>query len=153
MSEAIRYRRAKFATRLLGDRLYTAGHAWLAEESPGLWRIGLTKFAIRMLGEAVELDFEIRPGAAIEKGDVLGWIEGFKAVTDLYSPLGGVFHGQNDELLADPELLKKDPFGRGYLYRVEGRPDEDCVDVQGYVAILDATIDKMLGESGGADNE
>ena len=46
------------------------------------------KFATRMLGEVVEFDFEVAPGDSIEEGQAIGWFEGFKAVSDLYTPLG-----------------------------------------------------------------
>ena len=62
MSGEVHYRRSRFSTRLLEDRLYTAGHSWLEREEGDLWRIGFTKFAVRMLGESVELEFEMTPG-------------------------------------------------------------------------------------------
>lgn len=143
--EEIHYRRSRFATRLRGDRLYTAGHYWLREED-GLWRVGFTKFAIRMLGEPVELGFEAKPGTAVKAGQVVGWIEGFKAVSDIYTPLGGTFEGGNPELDREIKLVHSDPYGRGWLCSVRGTPDKSCVDVHGYVSVLDATIDKMLGK-------
>ena len=53
----IRYKRSRFSTRLIESRLYTAGHGWLEKDGDS-WKIGFTKFAIRMLGEVVELEFE-----------------------------------------------------------------------------------------------
>jgi glycine cleavage system H lipoate-binding protein len=47
-------------------------------------------------------------------------------------------------LKSDITLLESDPYGRGWLYAVRGRPESESVDVHGYVTILDATIDKML---------
>jgi glycine cleavage system H protein len=145
-TEELHYRRSRFSTRLLGDRSYTAGHHWLRKEGDDLWRVGFTKFAVRMLGEAVELGFEVKPGAAIETGQAVGWIEGFKAVTDLYAPLSGRFEGANPALDAEIKLVQTDPYGRGWLYAVRGTPGKDCLDMNGYVSVLDATIDKMLGQ-------
>jgi glycine cleavage system H protein len=145
-AEEIHYRRSRFATRLFADRLYTAGHYWLRKEADGLWRVGFTKFAVRMLGEAVEMEFETKPGAPVETGQVVGWVEGFKAVSDLYTPLAGTFERGNPDLDADLALLQKDPAGRGWLFEVRGEPAPDALDVQGYTAVLDATIDKMLGQ-------
>ena len=144
-NDAIQYRRSKFSTRLPADRVYTAGHSWLKNEAGDLWRIGFTKFAIRMLGEAVEMDFEIAAGERIETGQVIGWIEGFKAVTDIYAPITGSFRGTNEDLVNDMELLRRDPYDKGWIYSIEGKPDSGCVDVQGYMAVLDRTIDKMMG--------
>ena len=143
--KVIQYRRSKFSTRLLTDRVYTAGHSWLKNEEGDLWRIGLTKFAIRMLGEAVEMDMEISQGDCIETGQVIGWIEGFKAVTDIFAPMTGAFRGSNEQLINDMELLRRDPYGKGWIYSIEGKPDSSCVDVEGYMAVLDRTIDKMMG--------
>jgi glycine cleavage system H protein len=107
----------------------------------------MTKFAIRMLGEPVEFDFEVATGAAIEIGDIVGWIEGFKAVTDLYCPMAGQFVGFNAALGEEIGLVHSDPYDRGWLYRMEGTPGKDCVDAAGYAAMLDGTIDKMMGSS------
>ncbi len=145
----IPYNRSRFSTRLLEDRLYTAGHSWLEREDEEVWRVGFTKFAVRMLGEIVELGFETEPGATVETGQVIGWLEGFKAVTDMYSPLGGRFEGFNPAVDADAALLSRDPYRRGWLFRVRGQPGDDCLDVHGYVALLDTTIDKMLGRRHG----
>ena len=144
-SREIRYSRSKYSTRLPTDRIYTAAHSWLKNEDGDVWRIGLTNFALRMLGEAVEMDFEIKIHDPVETGSVIGWIEGFKAVTDIYAPMTGSFQGTNEQLEDDLELLRRDPYGQGWMYSIEGEPDSSCVDAQGYAAVLDATIDKMMG--------
>ena len=141
------YRRAAFTTRLRGDRLYTAGHAWLLRIGDDVWRVGMTKFATRLLGEPVEYDMEVAPNAPVETGQVIGWVEGLKAVTDLYCPMDGRFSRANDGLAADMTFLMSDPYGRGWLYELAGTPGDDCYDVEGYAAVLDATIDKMTGKT------
>lgn len=138
------YKRARFTTRLPVDRRYTAAHFWLLEESPGVWRVGFTKFATRMLGDLVEYELSAKPGTHVDIGQEIGSLEGFKAVTALYSVAEGKMLGIGDDIAADITIVESDPYGRGWLYRVSGRPDPDSVDVHGYVAILDATIDKML---------
>ena len=145
----IPYNRSRFSTRLLEDRLYTAGHSWLEREDEEVWRVGFTKFAVRMLGEVVELGFETEPGATVETGQVIGWLEGFKAVTDMYSPLAGRFEGFNPAVDEQASLLSNDPYRRGWLFRVRGQPGGDTLDVHGYIALLDTTIDKMLGRRHG----
>jgi glycine cleavage system H protein len=138
------YKRARFLTRLPSDRRYTASHYWLIDETSGVWRVGLTKFATRMLGDLVEYEFAVQSGDTIEIGQDLGWLEGFKAVTTVYSVVGGAFLGLGDGLCSDITAVESDPYGDGWLYRVRGEPDPASVDVQGYIAILDATIDKLL---------
>lgn len=143
----LRYKRSKFSTRLPLERLYTQGHLWLWGHADGVWRIGFTKFALRMLGDPVEFDFEAPAGGEVATGDVLGWVEGFKAVSDVFSPLDGVFEGHNPELEDDIALLHKAPYDRGWLFGVRGEPDPSLLEAQGYADLLDATIDRMLGAS------
>lgn len=141
----VHYKRSRFATRLPGDRLYTASHFWILEAEPGTWRVGLTKFASRMLGDVVDLGFDVKPGDTVELGQSIGWLEGFKARTDLYTVVAGRFEGGNPQVDTDIDLVDSDRYGRGWLYAVSGQPDPDASDVQGYAKVLDATIDRLRG--------
>lgn len=142
--EVIAYRRARFATRLPADRYYTESHAWAAPAPEGGLRVGLTPFATRMLGEVVELDFEVSVGTRVETGQTIGWIEGFKAVSDLYAPLEGVFAGANPHLEEAPDDVHRSPFDAGWLYRLEEADPSGLMGVADYVGFLDATIDRMM---------
>lgn len=145
--EELRYKRSRFTARLPMDRLYTPSHFWVQHDAAtGVCRVGITRFAKRMLGDIVEFDFEINPGAAVEVGQVIGWIEAFKAVADLYCVAHGTFQGPNPAVLASAELIDKDPHGEGWLYSVTGQPDERAIDAPSYAKLLDGHIDKMLGE-------
>ena len=144
--EIVRYKRSRFSTRLPVERLYTRSHYWLRRDAEveGRWLIGLTKFATRMLGDLVELELSAAPGAAVEIGDEIGWIEGFKAVSGLYAVAGGTFVDGNKALAADITLLESDPYGAGWLYAVDGEPEPRAIGVHEYVEALDATIERML---------
>jgi glycine cleavage system H protein len=144
-AEFVPYKRSRFQTRLPKGQLYTQSHFWLAEMEAGLWRIGLTRFATRMLGEVVEHGFEVKPGDVVKVGQTIGWVEGFKALTDVYCVANGTFVGGNPDLDADTTLLDKDPYHRGWLYQVRGTPEPNALPVEGYIQLLDATIDKMQG--------
>lgn len=142
--ETVAYKRSRFSSRLPVQYRYTASHYWLRESEPGIWQVGFTKFATRMLGEMVEFDFKVASGARIEVGQVVGWTEGFKAMSDIYSAASGEFLGPNPELAENITLIDSKPYSDGWLYAVRGIPDPAHTDVHGYIAILDATIDKML---------
>jgi glycine cleavage system H protein len=144
--QTVYYKRARFTTRLPLAHRYDRSHFWLAEEAD-VWRVGLTKFATRMLGDLVECRFDLALGGLVAVGQTIGSIEGFKAVSDIYCVAAGEFAGSNPELEQDPTLLDRDPYDRGWLYRVRGRPTEAVMDVTGYIQQLDATIDRMLEES------
>jgi glycine cleavage system H protein len=113
--------------------------------------VGFTKFATRMLGDLVEYRFEVEPGGAITVGQQIGWVEGFKALSEVYSVVEGGFEGVNPELEREVTLVDSDPYRRGWLYQARGQAELAAVDAQGYAAILDATIDKMLEKQGGGD--
>ncbi|MAB80956.1 MAG: glycine cleavage system protein H [Planctomycetes bacterium] len=142
----VRYKRSRFSTRLPNELRYTAGHLWLRERPDHRWEVGITKFALRMLGDPVEIDFEVKAGERLQTGQIIGWVEGFKAVSDLFAPLEGTFVEVNRALEEDIGLMQSSPYARGWLYAIQGRPGADCVDVRGYVDHLDATIDRMLGQ-------
>jgi glycine cleavage system H protein len=144
--EELYYRRSLFRTRLLGDRLYTASHFWIQEHEPGLWRVGVTKFASRMLGDVVEIAFDVESGARVSVGDTIGWFEGFKARSDLYSVASGEFAGGNPELQDRIALIDDDRYRRGWLYAVRGTAEPNAMDMQGYAALLDATIARLKGQ-------
>ena len=137
------YSRSLFRTRLLGDRLYTASHFWIQEQEPGLWRIGLTKFASRMLGDVVEIGWDTTTGSHVDVGETIGWFEGFKARSDLYSVAAGTFEGSNPELVDRIALIDDDRYRRGWLYAVRGTSEPNAMDMHGYAALLDATIERM----------
>jgi glycine cleavage system H protein len=79
------YKRSTFVTHLPVTYLYSPSHYWLALESgtENRWRVGITKFAARMLGEIVDHQFEKAPGDPIAPGEINGSIEGFKAISDV----------------------------------------------------------------------
>ena len=144
MPETSFYKRATFVTHLPTECRYSPSHFWLRETEAGCWRIGFTKFATRMLGEIVEVQWEKADGAPVASGEIIGSIEGFKAISDLYSPAEGIFAGGNAALRADIELVSRDPYGAGWLYEIRGTPDAKCLDLAAYRALLDTTIDHIL---------
>ena len=149
----LHYKRSRFVTQLPVDCLYSPAHAWAAAQGENAWRVGLTKFAARMLGEMVDHGFEVQPGAKVSSGQIVGWVEGFKAISDLFCVVEGEFLGGNPLLKEKISLVNKDCYGEGWLYSVRGQPDERCMDVQTYVKLLDKTIDKILEKQKGDDIE
>ena len=142
--ETISYKRSRFSTRLPAGYRYSPSHYWLNEAESGVWRVGFTKFATRMLGDIVEFEFKVQPGATIQPGLVLGWTEGFKAMSDIFSAASGEFLGANPALAGSITLIDHDPYGEGWLYSVRGAPDPRSTDVHGYIVVLDAAVDQML---------
>lgn len=142
--KTLHYKRSHFATQLPVDYLYSPSHAWLARQPDGSWRIGLTRFATRMLGEMVDHGFEPAPGASVAHGQIVGWVEGFKAISDLYCVVAGEFLGGNPALKEKISIVDKDCYGAGWFYGAKGEPESKCIDVHAYRDLLDKTIDRIL---------
>jgi glycine cleavage system H protein len=145
------YKRSHFATQLPMDYLYSPSHAWVSVRDGGACRVGLTKFATRMLGEMVDHGFEIETGTPVQCGQIIGWVEGFKAISDLFCIAEGEFVGSNPVLKEKIRLITRDPFGAGWLYEVRGKPDTKCLDVHAYRDLLDKTIDRILAQQKGEE--
>jgi glycine cleavage system H protein len=113
--------------------------------------VGVTRFAQRMLGDLVEYGFEVKPDQPIEVGDIIGWIEAFKATTDIYCVGTGSFLQSNPVLEAHPARFDIDPYNEGWLYEFRGVIDPMAVDNAGYTRLLDLAIDKIQGKEAEMD--
>jgi len=102
------------------DRKYTKEHEWVQLEDAASRRalVGITHYAQDQLGDIVFFDLP-KPGAALKQLQKMGEVESVKAVSDLFSPVTGQVVETNPELAAHPELANQDPFGAGWLLRVQ----------------------------------
>ncbi len=98
---------------------YTREHEWVRIEDDGTTAtIGITDFAQRELGDIVFVELEPE-GTALGKNDVFGTVEAVKTVSELYMPLSGTIIALNEDLEARPELVNEDPYGGGWMIRVQ----------------------------------
>ena len=95
---------------------YTTEHEWLDGSTPAV--IGVTDVAAEALGDVVYLELP-EVGATIEAGSVVGEIESTKSVSELYSPVSGTVAEVNTEAVDNPEIVNQDPYGKGWLFKVE----------------------------------
>lgn len=96
---------------------YTKDHEWARIEGKTA-TIGVTHFAQDSLGDVVFIDVPAT-GTVVKQFAKFGEIESVKAVSDLFSPLGGKVVEINAEAKSNPELVNKDPYGKGWLIKVE----------------------------------
>jgi glycine cleavage system H protein len=95
---------------------YTKDHEWIRLDGKFGW-IGITDYAQGELGDIVYIDIPA-VGTAIVQGKSFGTIEAVKAVSDLYAPVSGEIVETNPELQAHPEVVNKDPYGKGWMVKV-----------------------------------
>ena len=116
------------------DRKYTKTHEWIKVEGAGA-TVGLTDFAVHAIKDIVYLELPAA-GKAAEAGKPFGIIESVKAVFDLNAPLGGKISAVNDALQNDFGPLTSDPYGKGWLLKLEGLSGDQA-------ALLDAAAYDM----------
>ncbi len=105
------------------DLLYSKDHEWVREEDDILV-IGISDFAQEELGDIVFAELpEVEE--EFETGDSFGVLESVKAVSDTFIPLGGKVVEVNEELLDHPELINEDPYGDGWLIKIDPFDDTE----------------------------
>jgi len=99
------------------DRKYTKEHEWIKIDGK-VGVIGITQFAQGELGDIVFLDLP-RVGTKAEREKPFGSVEAVKTVSDLYAPVSGTIVAVNEALVSEPDLVNKDPYGKGWMVRIE----------------------------------
>ena len=103
---------------------YTREHEWIYLEAGNTGKTGLTKYAESQLGDIVFLDLPA-PGTQVEQFKKMGEIESVKAVSDFFSPASGKVVEINTKAVDEPKLVNDDPYGAGWLVRLElSKPSE-----------------------------
>ena len=96
---------------------YTKEHEWIRVEGEEAY-VGITDYAQSQLGDIVFVEVETE-GDNLEGGDTFGSIEAVKTVSDLYMPIAGEVLEFNSELEDQPDLVNKDPYGKGWIIKVK----------------------------------
>jgi glycine cleavage system H protein len=117
---------------------FTASHEWVRVEGSTA-TVGITDHAQAQLGDVIFLELP-DVGATLAAGAKFGAIESVKAASDLYSPVGGTVAAVNGALNDHPELVNSDPYGEGWMLRLEGASDggADLLDEAGYTKLVGA---------------
>ena len=96
---------------------YTREHEWIRVEGEEAY-VGITDYAQSQLGDIVFVEVETE-GDNLEAGDTFGSIEAVKTVSDLYMPVSGEVLESDSELEDQPDLVNKDPYGKGWIIKVK----------------------------------
>lgn len=96
---------------------YTSDHEWIRVVGNEAF-IGITDYAQDELGDIVFIDIDTE-GDEVTKGNVFGTIEAVKTVSDLFMPVTGLVKEINSELADAPDLVNKDPYGKGWLIKID----------------------------------
>ena len=103
---------------LPGDLKYTKDHEWLRQEEDGSVTIGITDHAQEALGDLVYVELP-EVGQDLETGGEMAVVESVKAASDVYAPVSGNVIAVNEDLADDPEKINADPYGDGWIVRLQ----------------------------------
>lgn len=107
------------------DLYYTEDHEWLSVDG-NTATVGITDFAQSELGDIVFVETEFE-GTELDQGDVFGTVEAVKTVSELFMPVSGTIVDVNDDLQSAPEKVNDEPYGGGWMIRIE-MSDESELD-------------------------
>lgn len=111
---------------------YTAEHEWL-DQTSGTATVGITLYAADALGDVVFVKLPDL-GSEISAGGVCGELESTKSLSDLYAPVSGKIVETNQAAVDNPALINQDPYGAGWLFKVEVASVGDLLTAEQYQA-------------------
>ena len=117
------------------DLQYTKSHEWVRQEGDTA-TIGITDHAQDELGDVVFVELPSE-GDTFEAGDSFGTVESVKAVSDLYTPIGGEVVEVNSALESAPERINEDPYGEGWIVRLRTSGEADLLSAEEYEKVLE----------------
>ena len=113
---------------------YSDEHVWVdSSVEPAM--VGVTEYATEQFGELVYIDLP-EVGTQVEAGDEVAEFESSKAVTALVSPVAGTIRYVNNEAADDPSIVTDDPYGEGWIFKIELEDDEP--DLHGRLVLITA---------------
>ncbi|MEE4287072.1 MAG: glycine cleavage system protein GcvH [Mariniphaga sp.] len=106
---------------------YTEDHEWVRVEGDTA-TVGITDFAQGELGDVVFVEIETE-GEELDKGETFGTVEAVKTVSDLFMPVGGEVAEVNEVLADEPEIVNKDPYGKGWMVKIKVKDSSELDDL------------------------
>ena len=97
---------------------FTQTHEWARLEGEGTVVVGLSSYAIEQLGDVVYMELPA-VGDVLTQGEAFGVVESVKAAADMYAPVSGRVAAVSDAVQGDPDVLKRDAYGAGWLVKIE----------------------------------
>ncbi len=124
-------------SELPGDLQYTNDHEWLRREDDGTVTIGITDHAQSALGDLVYVELP-EVDQEVDNGGDMAVVESVKAASDVYAPISGTVVAVNEGLSDDPEVINSDPYGEGWIVKLQpGDDGGELLSPDAYQSLLD----------------
>ena len=127
-------------SQIPNDLKYNDSHEWVRLEADGSVTVGITDHAQEALGDVVFVEVPAE-GRELSTGSSAGVVESVKAASDIYSPIDGTVVAVNPALETAPELVNTDPYGEGWMFRLQpanAAQLDSMLDTAGYAAAIGA---------------
>lgn len=118
------------------DLLYSKDHEWVRVDGE-VATVGITDYAQNSLGDIVYVELP-KVGAQVAQAGNVGVVESVKAVSDLFTPIGGEVTEVNTELDGDPALVNREPYDGGWMFKLKlsGPPPSELLSPDQYDALI-----------------
>jgi glycine cleavage system H protein len=120
---------------------YTKSHEWVRVEENGTIVVGLTDYAQEQLGELVYVELPEPSDETVARDEPFAVVESVKAASDVYAPVSGRVTEVNDELPNSPEVINQDPYGDGWMLRMEIDGEDEIEELMSA-----AEYEELIGE-------
>ena len=153
MSKPLVFMMGRSPTFLPTDRKYARNHMWALELDAG-YRVGLSAYAVKLLGDVHQVAWSAEAGTMLTAGQKIGFIEGSKATSDLYAPMAGKVEQLNHAVLADPGLINTNLYDAGWLLVIAGSGRE-LLSPEQYLSHVEASwplAQRILKRQAGGDH-
>ena len=117
------------------DLQYTRSHEWVRREGD-VATLGITEHAQDELGDVVFVDLP-EQGASFSAGESFGSVESVKAVSDLYTPVGGEIVEVNSALEDSPEKVNEEPYGEGWILKIRVSEEAELLSAADYQKVVE----------------
>ena len=108
---------------------YTKSDEWFSPETGAM---GLSDYAQSQLSDIVFVEILVDEGDTLEAGKPIASVESVKASAEIYASAGGTVSAVNKDLSNKPETLNSDPYGEGWMVKVEGGAPREVMDSSAY---------------------
>ncbi len=126
------------------DRFYMKSHEWVKDIGDGMWLMGISDYAQKMLREISYVQFE-ETGESFDAKEVITVVEALKATGDIYAPFNCELVENNLTLDDNPELVTESPYYKGYLIKIKALDDDrsNLISAEDYAKIVEQELEDL----------
>lgn len=119
------------------------GHFWLEKIDNNKLKLGIDNYASSRAG-TIEFVMTMKVDRRVKKNDTIGTIESGKWVGQIKSPIDGIIVEKNDELRKNPELINEDPYGKGWIFILEGKELEKQLEENSLIVPANEKLEEYI---------